>query len=505
MASSTLFPFLSIFSLTLLATASAVGFSVELIHRNHPKSPFYNPTISISDRVHAEVQRSHARAAALRRTFFSQLRNDMSSTANTKYSNLSPPAPDFTHLIPADSSFPYTIPSDTPFPSPADSPIPYLPPADSPFPTQSPASPNAPIETDIIANSFDYLVSIHLGTPTREVIAIADTGSDLIWVTCKPCADCYKQDAPLFNPATSSSYANLPCSTKKCNQLPSSQCDNSASDSKCIYQYGYGDGSQTIGNLAQETVTFNTTSGGTVGFPKVAFGCSHVANGTFERHSAGLVGLGSGPLSLVSQLGSSIEHRFSYCLVPYDSANITTSRLSFGSDAISSHDVETTTMVDIDRETFYTVTLDGITVGKNNTLGPMERSYMIVDSGTTLTYLDSTVLEPLVELLAKTIHLPQVEDNEKLLPLCFDESNVESDFVYPDITLQLGKATVTLKPYNAFRKINDKMTCLAMTSNNDISGDNLSILGNIAQQNFHVGFDLASRKISFAPADCTKY
>ncbi|KAJ3689486.1 hypothetical protein LUZ61_018650 [Rhynchospora tenuis] len=507
MASSTLFPFLSIFSLALLATASAVGFSLELIHRDHPKSPFYNPTLSMSDRVHAEVQRSHARAAALHHTFFSQLRNDKSSTANAKYSTLSPPAPDFTYLIPADSPFPDTLPSDSPFPSPVDSPnIPYLPPAGSPFPTPSPATPNSPIETDIITNSFDYLVSIHLGTPTREVIAIADTGSDLIWVTCKPCEDCYKQDAPLFNPATSSSYANLPCSSKQCNQLPSSQCDHSASASKCIYQYGYGDGSQTIGNLAQETVTFNTTSGSTVGFPRVAFGCSHVANGTFERHSAGLVGLGAGPLSLVSQLGSYIEHRFSYCLVPYDSTNITTSRLSFGSDAIiSSHDAETTTIVDLDRETFYTVTLDGIIVGTNNTLGPMERSYMIVDSGTTLTYLDSTVLESLVELLAKTIHLPQVEDSEKLLPLCFDESNAEEDFVYPDITLQLGKATVTLKPYNAFRKINDKMTCLVITSNNDISGDNLSILGNIAQQNFHIGFDLASREISFAPADCTKY
>ncbi|KAJ3701128.1 hypothetical protein LUZ61_004833 [Rhynchospora tenuis] len=469
MASTTLFPFLSMFSLTILACASAVGFSVELIHRDHHKSPFYNPAFSLSDRIQAEVQRSHARAAALRRTFFSQLTSGMSSITSTTNSLL-----------------------------PADSPIPLA--------SVPPAPPNASIETYVIANSFDYLISIHLGTPIREIIAIADTGSDLIWVTCEPCSDCYKQDAPLFNPATSSSYANIPCGTEKCNQLPFPQCDKSAAPSKCFYQYGYFDGSQTIGDLAQETVTFNTTTGSPVGFPSIAFGCSHVANGTFESQTAGLVGLGAGPLSLVSQLGSSIEHRFSYCLIPYDSNNIMKSRLSFGSDAIISGDnVETTAMVDIDRETFYTVTLDGITVGNNSTLGPIDRSYMIVDSGTTLTYLESTVLESLMELLAKTIRLPQVEDSEKVFPLCFDESNAGPDFLYPDITLQLGKAIVTLKPYNTFRKINDNVSCLTMASNNDISSDNLSILGNIAQQNFHIGFDLASRKISFAPADCTKY
>lgn len=462
------FTFLSIFALSLLTTASAVGFSVELIHRDHPKSPLYNPAFSLSDRVHAAAWRSHARANALRRSFFSKLytATGMSSTTNN------------------------------------DSPIPSQPPSDSP----SPASTNVPIETDIIANSVDYLMSVRLGTPSRQIIAIADTGSDLIWVTCKPCSDCYQQDAPLFNPASSSSYSNLPCSSKQCYQLPSSQCDDSSSASKCIYQYSYGDGSQTSGSLARETVTFNTTFGSSVGFPGVTFGCSHVANGTFERHSAGLVGLGAGPLSLVSQLGSSIEHRFSYCLVPYGSTNVTTSQLNFGSDAlVSGGDVETTRMVSSSAETFYTVTLDSITVGKNNTLGSIQRSYMIVDSGTTLTYLGSTVLESLVERLAKSIGLPQVEDSQRLFPLCFDESDAGTDFMYPDITLQLGQATVTLKPYNAFIMIKEKVRCLAMASNDGITGDNLSILGNIAQQNFHVGFDLASRKISFAPADCTKY
>ncbi|KAJ1694274.1 hypothetical protein LUZ63_010972 [Rhynchospora breviuscula] len=368
-SSTTLCPFLSIFAFALLATAYAIGFSVELIHHDHPRSPSYNPTLSPSDRIQAEIQRSNARAALLR-TYFSHFHN---GTSTTKY-----PYPST-----------YSLPYGT-----------------------------------ITANAENnYFMSIRLGTPIKEIITVADTGSDLIWVGCEP----------LF-----------------------------------------------------------------VGFPGVAFGCTHNTNGTSERMTAGIVGLGGGPLSLVSQLGSSIGHRFSYCLVPITLTKVMTSRLSFGSDAIiSGGDVQTTNMVDNARPNLYLVTLHGITVGKNNSLGPIKSSDMLVESGSTLISLPSTILESLVEVLKQSISLPQVEDNE--FPLCFNES-ARSDFVYPDITLQLGTATVTLKPYNTFLMKNNHVRCLAMKPSIFVP-----ILGNIAQQNFHVGFDLASWKISFAAADCTKY
>ncbi|KAJ3681604.1 hypothetical protein LUZ60_014177 [Juncus effusus] len=400
---------------------------------------------------------------------------------------------------PADS------PVSSPFPPSSDSPVssPFPPPSDSP---SSPPPPDGNIQTDIIQNSFNYLMSINLGTPAKELIAIADTGSDLIWATCEPCTNCYKQNAPRFNPSASHSYSDLPCSAKQCTQLPTSQCDSS----KCSYLYSYGDGSQTLGNLATETLTFNTTTQSTVNFTKVSFGCSHQANGTFDPRSAGLVGLGGGPLSLISQLGWAINHRFSYCLVPFNNANVTTSKLSFGSDAtVSGDDVEVTDMVsDTDGSTFYTVTLDGITVGGNNSLSDFQSTYIIVDSGTTLTYLDPRVVDSLVETLSSTIKLPQVKDDQGMFPLCFDDSSAGlSSYVYPDITLQLGKATITLKPYNSFIKIQNNVMCLAITPFKGQSSQDksLSILGNIAQQNFHVGYDLGTRKVSFAPADCTKY
>jgi hypothetical protein len=46
----------------------------------------------------------------------------------------------------------------------------------------------------------NYIVTIGQGTPARHFTVEFDTGSDLSWVQCKPCHDCYEQKNPLFDP-----------------------------------------------------------------------------------------------------------------------------------------------------------------------------------------------------------------------------------------------------------------------------------------------------------------
>lgn len=116
----------------------------------------------------------------------------------------------------------------------------------------------------------DYLVQISLGTPPVEFIAVADTGSDLIWVQCLPCTSCIPQPSPPFDPSKSSTFQIIPCTSPSCNLsdlqsgCSSSNNDNnnneeslssSSSPCMCIYQNGYGDGTQTNGILATETIT----------------------------------------------------------------------------------------------------------------------------------------------------------------------------------------------------------------------------------------------------------
>ncbi|KAE9594006.1 putative nepenthesin [Lupinus albus] len=45
-----------------------------------------------------------------------------------------------------------------------------------------------------------------IGTPKFDVMAEADTGSDLIWMQCQPCKKCYKQTEPVFDPSKSKTY-----------------------------------------------------------------------------------------------------------------------------------------------------------------------------------------------------------------------------------------------------------------------------------------------------------
>lgn len=75
--------------------------------------------------------------------------------------------------------------------------------------------------------------------------------------------------------------------------LPTESCTSGS----CHYNYMYGDGSSTSGVFSTETITFGTGGGATV-----AFGCGTNNLGSFSG-AGGLVGLGQGPVSLISQVG----------------------------------------------------------------------------------------------------------------------------------------------------------------------------------------------------------
>ncbi|KAI3462395.1 hypothetical protein Pfo_019058 [Paulownia fortunei] len=179
------------------------------------------------------------------------------------------------------------------------------------------AASDASLEAPIHAGNGEFLMELSIGTPPASYSAILDTGSDLIWTQCKPCKQCFNQPTPIFDPKKSSSFSKLSCSSDLCTALPMSSCSNG----NCEYLYTYGDYSSTQGVMATETFTF-----GKVSIPKVGFGCGLDNEGGGFNQGGGLVGLGRGPLSLVSQLD---EPKFSYCLTSIDSTK--TSTLLMGS------------------------------------------------------------------------------------------------------------------------------------------------------------------------------
>jgi hypothetical protein len=269
----------------------------------------------------------------------------------------------------------------------------------------------------------------------------------------------------------------------------------------------YGDRSHTIGDYAADTVTLASTTGRNVSFPKTLIGCGHDNAGTFDKKGSGIVGLGGGDESLISQLGTSIDGKFSYCLIPFASNGDQTSKLSFGDNAVvSGSGVLSTPIVDDQsQKTFFFLTLEAISV--DDTKIPFSSSSsetgegnIIIDSGTTLTILDQSFYSELEDAVDKVVGRERVSDPQVPISLCYKVSESEKEFKTPSITVHFSGADVKLEPKNTFVRVSEETLCFAFAPS-----ASLSIYGNLAQSGFLVGYDLKRKIVSFKPADCTKF
>ncbi|XP_077214095.1 eukaryotic aspartyl protease family protein [Tasmannia lanceolata] len=353
------------------------------------------------------------------------------------------------------------------------------------------------IQSPIHPGNGEFLMNLAIGTPPLAFSAIVDTGSDLIWTQCKPCTDCFTQPTPIFNPSSSSSFATISCTNSLCQALPTSTCSPT-----CEYLYSYGDSSTTQGILASETFTFGSSSS-KVSIPHIVFGCGDDNEGGGFSQGAGLVGLGRGPLSLISQLGSG---KFSYCLTSIDETK--TSPLLFGSLA-SMHDkgVQTTQLIKNPAQpSFYYLSLEGITVGK--TLLSIPKSTfalqqdgsggLIIDSGTTITYLEEVGYNLLRKAFVNQVKLPVADASPTGLDLCFSVPSSTSEVAVPKLIFHFQGADLDLPPDNYM--ILDSETGLFCLLIMQSSG--MSIFGNVQQQNMQILYDSEKGTMSFAPTQC---
>ncbi|KAK7406001.1 hypothetical protein VNO78_07614 [Psophocarpus tetragonolobus] len=352
--------------------------------------------------------------------------------------------------------------------------------------------------TRVTSNNGDYLMKLSLGTPPVDVYGLVDTGSDLVWAQCIPCQGCYKQKNPMFDPKRSKTYTPSPCDSKECNSLIEHSC---SPQKMCTYTYPYGDNSVTEGLLSRETVTFSSTNGKPVVVEGIIFGCGHNNTGSFNENDMGIIGLGGGPLSLVSQIGKLYGSKsFSQCLVPFRTDPHTSGTISFGDASdVSGEGVATTPLLSKAGLPYYLVTLEGISVGdKFVPLNFSNKGNIMIDSGTPATYLPPEFYDRLVQELKKQISLPPIRDDPSLgTQLCYkSETNLEG----PILTAHFEGADVKLMPIQTFIPPKDGVFCFAMAG----TTDGLYIFGNFAQSNILIGFDLDRRTVSFKPTDCTK-
>jgi hypothetical protein len=347
----------------------------------------------------------------------------------------------------------------------------------------------------------NYVTSLRLGTPATDLVVELDTGSDQSWVQCKPCADCYEQHDPVFDPAKSSTYSAIPCGARECQELGSSSRICSSDRKKCPYEVSYGDDSYTVGDLARDTLTLSLSPADTVrGF---LFGCGHSNAGTFGEVD-GLLGLGRGKASLPSQVAARYAAGFSYCLPSSPSA---AGYLSFGGAAAVPANARFTEMVTGQDPSSYYLNLTGILVAGRAIKVPPSvfatAAGTIIDSGTAFSRLPPRAYAALRSAFRSAMGRYRYKraPSSTIFDTCYDFTDHETVQI-PSVALVFADgATVHLHPSGVLYTWNDvSQTCLAFVPNHDEA--DLGILGNTQQRTLAVIYDVGNQKIGFGAKGC---
>ncbi|KAG7561403.1 Xylanase inhibitor C-terminal [Arabidopsis thaliana x Arabidopsis arenosa] len=376
----------------------------------------------------------------------------------------------------------------------------------------------ATLESGMTLGSGEYFMDVLVGSPPKHFSLILDTGSDLNWIQCLPCYDCFQQNGAFYDPTASASYKNITCNDPRCNLVsppdPPKPCKSD--NQSCPYYYWYGDSSNTTGDFAVETFTVNlTTSGGSselYNVENMMFGCAHWNRGLFHG-AAGLLGLGRGPLSFSSQLQSLYGHSFSYCLVDRNSDTNVSSKLIFGEDKdLLSHPNLNFTSFVAGKEnlvdTFYYVQIKSIIVA-GEVLNIPEETWnissdgaggTIIDSGTTLSYFAEPAYEFIKNKIAEKAKgkYPVYRDFPILDP-CFNVSGIDN-IQLPELGIAFADGAVWNFPTeNSFIWLSEDLVCLAILGTPKSA---FSIIGNYQQQNFHILYDTKRSRLGYAPTKC---
>ncbi|XP_059285658.1 aspartic proteinase CDR1-like [Lycium ferocissimum] len=354
------------------------------------------------------------------------------------------------------------------------------------------------------AYTSQFLVPLKIGTPPVEQLLTMDTGSLLLWVHCGYTIGGELSQAPLYDNAKSSTYAeDVYCGTPMCDLMTlRGRCGKLSKI--CEYFVIYGKG-KSKGHLASEVVSFQETNGTEVIIKRLIFGCSMYSYGA--DGCSGILGLGQRGVSFLSQQNYT---GFSYCIgniydVEYDS-----NTLILGGKPIV--EGESTPMFMIIGK--YYITLERISVGDKfididpNTFKRVDlKGGMLVDTGASSTYLPTIAFKKLKEEIRSVIGttLEEYKSHRNPEGLCYHGVVTRDLQGLPTIAFHFAEnAKMELTAENLFHqsKAHDHF-CLSVR---DSETQNLpfSILGVWAQQFFYIAFDFNSMRMFFTRIDCDR-
>lgn len=350
-----------------------------------------------------------------------------------------------------------------------------------------------------VLNLANYVVRVKLGSPGQLMFMVLDTSNDVAWVPCSGCTGC---SSTTFSPQASTTFGSLDCSMTKCTQVSGFSCPTTGSASAaaaCLFNQSYGGDSSFSATLVQDSLLLATDI-----ISNYTFGCiNSVSGGSIPPQ--GLLGLGRGSMSLLSQSGSLYSGVFSYCLPSFKSYYFSGS-LKLG-PAGQPRSIRTTPLLrNPHRPSLYYVNLTGISVGRVQVpiaqellaFNPNTGSGTIIDSGTVITRFVEPIYGAIRDEFRKQVKGPF--STLGAFDTCFATGNEQ---LAPSVKLHFTGLDLTLPMENSLiHSSSGSLACLAMASAPSNVNSVLNVIANLQQQNLRIVFDVANSRLGIARELC---
>ncbi|KAG6547767.1 hypothetical protein Mapa_010580 [Marchantia paleacea] len=359
-----------------------------------------------------------------------------------------------------------------------------------------------------------YRAEIHVGSPAQKLLLELDTGSDLTWIKCRPGISCQQGEYGnnlLFDPKSSSTFRNYFSESlfdqREEGRTFSVQCiSHEKSAPICKFYQKYADGSFAGGGLVTDSISLPDMGDTQVATSSLVLGCESTSFGDFET---GLLGLGRGRLSLPTQIGEHYSYKFAYCLSTAEDYN--SSFLRFGESASPGvSGMKFLSLIQNPKHpSLYYLRLEGLSVGEKLLQLPKDAfsiddrsgdGGVVLDSGTTYTFLPPIVYRKLTEAFEKKMTLPRASPSVKLA-LCFSVAGKKMPWLLvPKVTLHFREGErlvdIELPADNVLKQVTTNKFCLAaLPTHGPVGGP--AVIGNMWQRNFHILINSQNNSVGF--------
>ncbi|EOA36432.1 hypothetical protein CARUB_v10010968mg [Capsella rubella] len=375
----------------------------------------------------------------------------------------------------------------------------------------SPKSPLSSIVFPISGNVFPlgyYSVLLRIGNPPKAFQFDIDTGSDLTWVQCNaPCSGCTVLPPLQYKPKSNT----VPCSNPICSSLhwPNKpHCPNPKE--QCDYDVEYADQGSSMGALVTDTFPF-TLLNGTILQPPLAFGCGYdqsFSNAHPPPATAGVLGLGKGRISVLSQLVSAGVTRniVGHCLSSKGGGY-----LFFGDSLIPSTGVTWTPLLSPDNH-YTTGPAELLFNAKPTGLKGLK---LIFDTGSSYTYFNSKTYQTVVKLIENDVKSTplKVAKDDKTLPICWKgpkpfKSVLEVKNLFKTLTINFtnGRKNTQLQiPPESYLIVSKTgHVCLGLLNGSEVGLQDSNVIGDISMQGLMMIYDNEKQQLGWVASDCKK-